>query len=283
MDDLSKPAVEPSPPDHVEAPSAQSVGHSPKADAVAVVVSGRGRVGKTTAANTIVQFCRSKGATLKVWNADRQNETHSLNTFHPDALRPPTGDPEDKRLWLEERFDEQARGRFDVVLDMAGGDPLVRQLAKEARLVRTLARRGVQVTSVQVLGPDVADLDYLKLSMDGGLFMPEATVLLLNAGLVRSGRSMEAAFAEVIGSEVFMGALGLGAKLVFFPSLLCMSAVNDRGLTFTEAMRGAIKPGQEPVSFFDQSRVEIFWEDELPKFFGEIPAAWLPAMPNWKR
>jgi hypothetical protein len=59
-----------------------------------------------------------------VWNADRQNETHSLSVFHPDAIRPPSDDPDDKGVWLEESFDRQVRERFDSVLDLAGGDPL---------------------------------------------------------------------------------------------------------------------------------------------------------------
>ena len=246
---------------------------------IAAIVGGRGRVGKTVVANTIIQFCREHGANLRAWNADRQNETHSLSIFHHDATRPSTDDPEDKRVWLEASFDEQARSCFDSVLDIAGGDPIVRQLARQAQLVRTLERRGIRPVSWQVLGPDVADLDYLKLSMDGGLFMP-STLLVLNSGLVRSGRSVEAAFAEVTGHKVFADAVAQGAQVVWFPALICMAAVSDRGLTFNEAKRGGAKPGQEPLSFFDQARVEIFWEDHIPAFFAEIPSDWLPAMPG---
>ena len=93
---------------------------------IATIVDGRGRAGKTTVANVFVQFCRERGANLRVWNADRQNETHSLSVFHRDAVRPPSDDPDDKGAWLEESFDAQVRERFDSVLDLAGGDPLVR-------------------------------------------------------------------------------------------------------------------------------------------------------------
>lgn len=228
-------------------------------------------------ANTIVQFCSDRGANLRAWNADRQNETHSLSIFHRDASRPPTDDPEDKRVWLEASFDEQARARFDSVLDIAGGDPIVRQLARQARLVRTLERRAIRPVSWQVLGPDVADLDYLKLSMDGGLFMP-TTLLVLNSGLVRSGRSVEGAFADVTGHKIFADAVAQGALVVWFPTLICMAAVSDRALTFNEAKQGVAKPGQETLSFFDQARVEIFWEDHIPAFFADIPSDWLPQM-----
>jgi len=245
------------------------------------IVGGRGRVGKTTIANTAVQFFRERGANVRVWNADRQNETHSLSIFHRDATRPPTDDPEEKRLWLEGGYDRQARERFDSVLDMAGGDPIVRQLAKETRLIRTLERRAIMPVSWQVLGPEVADLDYLKLSMDGGIFMPAATLLVLNSGLVRPGRSVLAAFSEVMEHKVFVDAVAHGARVVWFPALTCMSAVTDRGLTFTEAKNGVTKPGKEPLSFFDQTRVEIFWDDHITAFFDSIPANWLPAMPGY--
>ena len=82
---------------------------------------------------------------------------------------------------LEESFDAQVHERFDSVLDLAGGDPLVRLLARETELVPTLERRGIRIVLWQVLGPDVADLDYLKLSIEAGLFAP-ATLLVLNAG-----------------------------------------------------------------------------------------------------
>jgi len=267
--------------DKPEGPKPGARGAGPQETKKSEIVSGRGRVGKTTVANAIVQFCRERGANLQVWNADRQNETHSLSTFHSDATRPPTDDPEEKRLWLEGGYDRQARERFDSVLDMAGGDPIVRQLAKETRLIRTLERRAIMPVSWQVLGPEVADLDYLKLSMDGGIFMPAATLLVLNSGLVRSGRSVKAAFAEVTAHKVFVDAVAQGARVVWFPPLTCMSAVTDRGLTFAEAKNGVTKPGHEPLTFFDQTRVEIFWDDYIPAFFDSIPPDWLPAMPGY--
>ena len=75
---------------------------------IATIIDGRGRAGKTTVANVFVQFCRERGANLRVWNADRQNETHSLSVFHPDAVRPPSDDPDDKAAIL----DREIKGRF---------------------------------------------------------------------------------------------------------------------------------------------------------------------------
>jgi hypothetical protein len=32
------------------------------------------------------------------------------------------------------------------------------------------------------------------------------------------------------------------------------------------------------MTFLDQTRVEIFWKDQIPAFFAEIPSEWVPAM-----
>jgi hypothetical protein len=243
----------------------------------AAFVDGRSRGGKTMIANTYVQFWRARGANLHVWNADRQNETHSLSLFHADAQRPPSDDPDDKGAWTEGLYDAQVKERFDSILDLAGGDPLLRLLARETDLVATLERRRIRVVLWQVFGPDLADVDYLKLSMDAGLVGP-ATLLVLNAGVVRSKRSVQAVFAEVTGHSVFIDALNRGAKVVWFPALVCMKQLIDRALTFDEAKRGLVKAGQERLAFFDQTRVEIFWDKHIPEFFAQIPADWLPAV-----
>jgi len=250
---------------------------------VAMMLDGRGRVGKTVVAESLIQFCEERGATLRVWNGDLKNETHSLSTYHPDASRPPTDDAEEKRVWLEERLGEQARERFDTVLDMAGGDPTIRRLASDAQLVATMERQGLRPVAVHVLGPERADLDYLKQSMEGELFMPEATLIVCNGGLVQTGRSAKIVFEKVTKHEVVLAALDKGARIIWFPPLLCMSQVTDRGLTFRQVIKGEVKPGQDPLSFFDQARVSIFWEQLFPAALESVPSQWLPSMPDWKR
>jgi hypothetical protein len=66
--------------------------------------------------------------------------------------------------------------------------------------------------------------------------------------------------------------------VVWFPALVCMKGVTERGLSFDEAKRGVIKPRQQRFVLFDQTRVEIFWEKHIPAFFAQIPPDWLPAM-----
>lgn len=250
-----------------------------------LVVVGRQRVGKTTLLNTAVQFVRAHGGRVAVWNADMLNRSYSLSMFHADVLEPASADPEDVKAWLEDRFMHLAEHGYDAVLDVGGGDTPLARLVEEVPIVRTLERRGVRVVLVHVLGPEMADLDYLERFLTDGLLAPQATLVVLNNGLVLTGRSAGFAFAKVAEHAALVDAAENGARVVLMPKLPCMSAVTDRGMTFAEAMPevSVEKPGHPPLSFFDRERVGVWWERELPKFFGQIPALWLPAMPGFER
>jgi len=247
---------------------------------IVAIIVGRQRVGKTTVANTAIQFLRAHGGEIVVWNADKMNRTYSLSIFHQDALEPPSVDPEDVKAWLEDRFVHLIQHGYDAMLDIGGGDTPLARLVREVPIVRTLERRGIRVVLIHVVGPEMADLDYLERFLTENLFTAEATLIVLNDGLVLSGRSANFAFTSVKQHPAFLNAVQHGAKVVLMPKLACMSQVTDRGLMFTEAMDGANKPGAAPLSFFDQERVATWWENELPLFLRSIPPLWLPAMPG---
>lgn len=250
---------------------------------VVIVVVGRQRVGKTTFLNTTVQFLRAHCAEVVVWNADKLNQTYSLSMFSGDVLEPLSPDAEEVKSWLEERFIHLAEHRYDAVLDIGGGDTPLARLVEEVPIVRTLERRGIRVVLVHVLGPEMADLDYLQRFMAEDLLAPEATLIVLNEGLVLTGRSATFAFSHVQNHPSFLSAGANGAQVVLMPRLSCMSQVTDRRLTFADAMSGVTKPGTPALSFFDQERVALWWERELPGFFAAIPALWLPAMPRFSQ
>lgn len=248
---------------------------------VLIIVVGRQRVGKTTLLNTTVQFIRTHGGEVVVWNADMLNRTYSLSMFSDDVLEPSSGDAEDVKAWLEGRFTHMIQHRYNAVLDIGGGDTPLARLVEEVPIVRTLERRGIRVLLVHVLGTEMADLDYLERFLSENLLAPEATLIVLNDGLVLTGRSAHFAFAAVKEHHAFLKAVQNGAKIVLMPKLACMSQVTDRGMSFTDAMNGVDKPGSASLSFFDQERVAVWWERDLPPFFASIPPLWLPAMPRF--
>lgn len=244
------------------------------------VASGRQRVGKTTLLNAAVQYFRALGSHIEVWNADQQNRTHSLSTFFDDAASPPPGGLTDSRLWIEHKLADQVGRRYHAVLDAGGGWTGFSSLVEDVPLLEALDERGVEPVGLFVIGPEQADLDYLDQFAASGTFMPKATVVVLNAGLVLSGRSADAAFAAVLNSAAVKAATGRGARIVMMPALGCMSEVTDRGLSFADASVGRVKPGQQPMSLFDPARVREWWTKKIPAFFGKFPPEWLPLPPQ---
>ena len=246
---------------------------------ILMIVVGRQRVGKTSFLNTTAQFLRAHGAEFQIWDADKLNTTYNMSIFHGDARQPKSLDPEDIKAWLEERFIELVTERFDAMLDIGGGDTPLARLVQDVPVVATLEGEGVRVVLVHVIGPELADLDYLERFAEDELLAPEATLIVMNSGLVLSGRSNEVAFSQILDQPAIARAVRKGARIVTMPRLNCMSQVTDRGMMFEDAMNGLAKPGGKPLSLFDKVRVRQWWEDELPGlFFERIPPLWLPEM-----
>ena len=240
------------------------------------VALGRQRVGKTTVLNAAVQYFQSLGSRIEVWNADQQNRTHSLSTFFPDAAAPVSGGLADSKKWIEGRLIDQARQGYHAVLDAGGGWTGFSALIEEVPIIGTIEDQGVTVVGLFCIGPEQADLDYLQSFAERESFLPRATVIVLNAGLVLSGRSAIDAFSPIRENKAFKAAIRRGAEIVMFPNLSCMSAVTDRGITFADAADGIVKQGQEPMSMFDPVRVREWWTKKVPAFFDTFPRDCLP-------
>ncbi len=240
------------------------------------VAVGRQRVGKTTLLNTTIQYFRGLGSEIVIWNADQQNRTHSLSTFFPDALVPPEGGVADNKAWIEQRLVDQASKGYHAVLDAGGGATGFTNLIEDVPILDILSASNIKVVAVYNLGTEQADLDFLTHYAESGMFVPERTMIVMNAGLVLSGRSVKSAFATVRENPGLLSALDRGAQVSTMPALSCMSEVTNRGITFPEAAAGVVRPGQTPMSMFDPVRVREWWTKKVPEFFGDFPAEWLP-------
>ncbi len=243
-----------------------------------LVALGRQRVGKTALLNTVVQYFRADGSQIEIWNADQQNRTHSLSTFFSDASVPPEGGLADTRGWIEGMLKDQVERGYHAVLDAGGGVTGFSSLVEDVPIVDALALQGTDVIGLFCVGPEQADLDYLDTFARNASFMPKATMIVMNAGLVLSGRSPKAAFAPIMDNSALKAAVPRGAKIALFPALSCMAEVTDRGLTFEEAAAGQVKPGQQPMSMFDPTRVREWWTKKVPDFFAKFPPEWLPSV-----
>src|SRR5271165_4862737 len=163
---------------------------------VLMIVVGRQRVGKTTFLNALAQYLRGEGASFEIWDADKMNATNNMSLFHREALQPTSVDPEDVKAWLEQQFTD-----------------LVERLVAEVPIAPTLEDEGVRVVVVHVVGPDLADLDYLDRFEQDDLFAPEATLIVMNGGLVLSGRSLDFAFQQINDHDTITRSLTRGARI----------------------------------------------------------------------
>jgi hypothetical protein len=240
------------------------------------IAMGRQRVGKTAMLNTAVQYFRANGSLIRVWNADQQNRSHTLSVFFPDAEEVPNSGIEDGKSWIEGRIEDLIKHRYDAVLDVGGGATGFARLIQEVPLLEAIEGSAVRVVGLFCIGPETADLDYLEQFAEVDMFMPAASVIVLNAGLVLSGRSAVGAFNSILEHPAITKALKKGAQVAMMPALTCMSEVTDRGLTFTAAMDAAVKEGGQPLSLFHRARVSRWWSRDVPAFFDSLPREWLP-------
>lgn len=247
-------------------------------DPVIITAIGRQRVGKTALLNALVQIAQMRGAELDIWNCDLLNRSHSLTTFHKAALVPPIGQTKDQRSWIEARIEEQIESRRDAVLDVGGGWTALHELIEETPLVELLEEANVSLVAVYVLGTEAGDVDYLDTLLNKKAFLPKKSLIVLNEGLVASGRSPLAAFEPIINHPVVRKARDTGAVTAFMPALSCMAAVTDRGLSFSDFADGTQTPGLPRTSIFDRARVRRWFENDMPGFFNAIPSSWLPRL-----
>jgi hypothetical protein len=149
-------------------------------------------------------------------------------------------------------------------------------LVQEVPLLEVVDASLLKIVGIFCVGPERADLDYLEQFAQDEMFLPPATVIVFNTGLVLSGRSAKTAFAPIAESPALKQAISRGAQIAVMPALACMSQVTDRELTFVEALKGVSKGDAGPLSLFDCARVNKWWSRDVPDFFESIPAEWLP-------
>lgn len=232
----------------------------------AVFAVGRGSRGKTVAYRWMIDRALNQGRELIVADADRTNQT--LAAFFGDlVVSPPTADDNDMRPWLDGLLERSISEHKSIVLDLGGGDQLLKHAALELDLAGFLARNGVTPVLLHFVGADSDDLAYLRETEREGLLAPEKTAIVFNAGVVPAGVSLEAAWAKHEGDAALRAAVARGAQLVRMPRLACMTLLDDERIRFTDA-------GSGKLGLTNAQRVAI-WLRDMERSFEPI-ASWLP-------
>ena len=238
-----------------------------------IVPLGRGSRGKSLWTRWAVERAQSEGREVVVADADRTNPT--LAGYFEGVVTPPSADDRDVREWLASFIEAQIAGRFTAVLDLGGGDLVLKRIAREIQLVPFLREHGIRPVAVYLLGADPDDLAYLRDVEADGLFAPEATVIVFNEALVPIHRTPSTAFGETVqGHAILAKTLDRGAKLVWMPRLEPAQEIDARRLTFAAAEASQVKEGQAPIGPWKRQQIAL-WRRSMEAAFAPV-ADWLP-------
>jgi hypothetical protein len=242
-------------------------------DVAAIVAAyGRGTTGKSTCLRWLGERVLAKKP-IVIGDCDRNNQT--LSAFFGAAVERPAHPDDDSVVeWLSRAIDNVAETRMSLLLDMGGGDLVLPRYASAMELTSFLEGQNIRPVAMHFVGPSIDDLATLYEIERTGAFCPKATIIVLNAGLIRDTRSPEAAFATVRDHPTVLAAETRGAKVVVMPKLACMHEIDSRRLYFADAQDGRVKPGQKPLGPTTRQMVAL-WRRAMDEAFRSVED-WLP-------
>lgn len=232
---------------------------------------GRGHNGKSFWARWMIDRAQRRGREVVVADADRTNP--ALAAYFDGVLTPPSAEPDDMEAWFMALCNEQGEKRFNAVLDLGGGDQLLKSLGRRVDFAPYFEAHGIEAVAVYLLTPDLDDLAFLRDLEADGLFAPEATILVLNEGLVEGRKSFESAFNAILEHPVFTAAMKRGAKPIAMPRLYHASESTARRLTMSAALAGRSRDGHPPLGV-SQRQFIAKWLRDMEQNFAPV-AAWL--------
>lgn len=231
---------------------------------------GRGGMGKSVLLRWLADRAHNAGRDVVLADADRTNAT--LPAFYDGVLRPEYADDEAILEWLGAIVERQAGQRLNVLLDLGGGDVLMKNMAQRLRLARLLEGIGVRPVAIHLIGPAPDDLAVLRDIEESGAFCPPDTIVVFNEGLAPTVRP-DPAYEWASNHEVVRKALDRGSILIRMPRLQSMHELDHRRLTFTQGELGEIRPGQRPIGLFARQAMMLdvqAWREAMEKAFEPV-------------
>jgi hypothetical protein len=235
---------------------------------VLAVGLGRGSSGKSTVLSELIWRAQAQGRCPIVADGDARSKT--LASLFSDASAPASEEIADVKAWLSGLLNRSIKEGRSVVLDLGGGDRTLLEYGRDLRLVEFCERRGIEPLGLWVLGPEVEDLSHILAIWEAGYFRPKRSLLLLNEGTIREGRTVAGAFERTMTHPGFARMVEEGAVPILLRRLACMDAVKAVPGGFYEAAEG---DGLDPVESFMVGD----WLEDLNRKRTEAGASpWLP-------
>jgi hypothetical protein len=208
---------------------------SPRAPVLAIGF-GRGFGGKSTLLSEIAWRARNQGRDVIVADFDARSKT--LADLFLGAEVPATEELSDVKAAFSKLLNRMVKESASSVVDFGGGDRFMLEFGRDLRLVEFCSRRGIDPVAIYVLGPEIEDLRHCLSIYEAGYFRPKRTLLMLNEGVIREGRTVVGAFEQTTANPGFQKMVSDGAVPMLMTRLPCMDAIKDRRLNFYEAATG---------------------------------------------
>jgi hypothetical protein len=202
---------------------------------------GRGFGGKSTLLTEIAQRAANQGRSVIVADFDARSRT--LADLFPDAMVPPSEELPDVKAAFTQLLNRMTTEKMSAVVDFGGGDRFMLEYGRDLELVEYCEMFDIDPVAVYVLGPEAEDLRHCLSIYEAGYFRPERTILVLNEGVIRDGKTVVGEFEKTTKDPGFQKMLADGAKPLLLTKLPCMDLVKDRRLNFYEASdSGSLDP-----------------------------------------
>jgi hypothetical protein len=141
--------------------------------------------------------------------------------------------------------------------------------SRELDLAPFLEGYGITPVALHFLGCEIDDLSYLRDIEAVSGFRPKHTLLVLNEGMVPTGRTARTAFEPIVNHEVFRGAIARDAVVARMPRLVCMHEIETRRISFADAEDNRVKPGQAKIGPINKQLITR-WRAEMEGSFAAV-------------
>lgn len=242
---------------------------------VLAVGLGRGFGGKSTSLAELVWRAKSAGRSVIVADGDARSKTLA-GLFPGEATVPPSEELPDVKLWLTGLLNRMVKENTSAVLDLGGGDRVLQEYGRDLRLVDFCARRGIEPVALYFLGPEAEDLRHVLAIWEAGYFRPQRTLLVMNEGVIRDGRTVAGAFERTLADPGLAEMVKAGAKPIVMTRLACMDLVRQSGTGFYAAAGGDAGPDGTPLDPVEAFMLEDWLADLEGKRTKAGASAWLP-------
>jgi hypothetical protein len=238
---------------------------------VLAVGFGRGFGGKSTLLSEIAWRAKDQGRSVIVGDFDARSKT--LADLFPGAAVPQTEELPDVKTEFSKLLNRMVKERASAVVDFGGGDRFMLEYGRDLRLVEFCERRGIEPVAIYVLGPEVEDVRHCVSIYEAGYFRPKRTLLVLNEGVIREGRTVVGAFERTMADPGFQRMAADGAVPMLMPRLPCMDLAKANRISFYDAATGG---GDNPLDPVEEFMLSDWLTDLEAKRVKLGVAEWLP-------